>query len=119
MSVCPIQKAGNVETAFTIVALERLVITHALIFIDDKTGAIVKAEALALRFLGGDAYNALHAGIITCTRVADNLNVLDVAGLQTLQLHLVLHLTTIDINYWCSSAEHFYISVFSRHAGDA
>ena len=92
---------------------------EVFLFIIFTSSLRIESEALALYLLRCDTDDRLGAGCVTGTRVSDDFHRLDVVGMQTVQLALVSHLSSIDIDNRLTASEYLDAAILGRNVRDA
>ena len=93
--------------------------TEVFLLIIFTSSLRIESETLALYLLSCDTDDRLGAGSVTGTRVSDDFHRLDVVGMQTVQLALVSHLSSIDIDNRLTASEYLDAAILGRNVRDA
>ena len=76
----------------------------------------VNAHAVALLASGTDAHHRPHSGIILCSRIVDDFHISDVLAAQPLQLAIVTHNLSVDVDERAAFPEHLRIVLGASHS---
>ena len=93
--------------------------TEVFLLIIFTSSLRIESESFALYLLRCDTDDRLGAGSVTSTRVSDDFHRLDVIGMQTVQLALVSHLSSIDIDNRLTATEYLDAAILGRNVRDA